>query len=74
MTDEPIVGFAVGVGRVARGKHVALIRTCVPRPASSWAINSSSSIAVVDVQRLQGAVPYASEGGLVVPSLFARVY
>ena len=64
----PSVGFVVDVGRISHAELVAFIRTCVPT-GSSWVDAPTSPIAVNDVRRLQGAVPYALEGSLVVPSL-----
>ena len=68
------VGFALGFGTTIHAEYVAFIRTCVRRSASSWVDDPSSPIAVIDVRRLEGAVPYALDGRLIVPSLYSSVY
>jgi hypothetical protein len=68
------VGFAVGFGTTSHAECVAFIRTCVRRSASSWVDDPSSPIAVIDVRRLEGAVPYILDGRLIVPSLYSSVY
>ena len=68
VANVPCVGSAVGFGGTSHAELVVFTRTCVPRPASSWVDDPTSPIAVIDVRRLQGAVPFALEGSLVIPS------
>ena len=68
------VGFALGFATTYDAECVAFIRTCVRRSASSWVDDPSSPIAVIDVRRLEGAVPYILDGRLILPSLYSSVY